>query len=205
MEDVRAHMIRSFESHNVSCHYLPDPAGLLPLLRELIPAGASVGCGDSLTLEQLGVFDFLRSGEYAFLDKHAPGLSREEKREIYLQNFRADVFVSGVNAVTEDGKLIFIDGNGSRVAPILYGPPRIILIAGTNKLVGNEALGMERARQVAGPLDAKRLGRKTPCAATGICTDCNSPERICNDFVVMARQFDPERVHLVLVEGSYGY
>jgi hypothetical protein len=197
--------VKNFASHNIQGHYVAKRDDLLDLLSTLIQPGCTVGCGDSATLEQLGVFDFLRKGEFHFLDKHEPGLTSAEKRELYLQNFRADIFVSGANAITADGKIINIDGNGSRVAPMIYGPNRVVLIVGTNKIADNEEEGMRRARQIAGPMDAKRLGRKTPCAVTGVCTDCSSPERICNDFVVIASQFNLDRIHVIIVGGSYGF
>lgn len=203
-ESVRK-TIESLEKNNICGYFISDTADLFSLLERLIPTGSSVGCGDSATLEQLGVFAYLREKEVIFYDKHKEGLNSADKRELYLKNFRADIFVSGINAVTESGEIINIDGNGSRVAPMIYGPNRVILITGTNKLTKNAAEGMERARQIAAPLDAKRLGKKTPCAVTGKCIDCKSPDRICNDFVTITRQFDPDRIHVILVDGSYGY
>ena len=197
--------IINLEKNNIRGYYVSGAEELHALLEDLIPDGSTVGCGDSVTLEQLNVLDYLRDKDVLFYDKHKQGLNSTDKRELYLKNFRADFFVSGVNAVTETGELINIDGNGSRVAPIIYGPPKVILIAGTNKLVKNSEDGKIRARQVAAPLDSKRLNRNTPCAATGHCTDCKSPDRICNTFVMIARQFDPERIHVILVEGDYGY
>ncbi|MEL7655749.1 MAG: lactate utilization protein, partial [Bacillota bacterium] len=133
------------------------------------------------------------------------GLTSSEKRDIYLDNFRADLFISGTNAITEDGEIINIDGNGSRVAPMLYGPGKVILIAGTNKVSKNAKEGFDRVRQIAAPLDAKRLGKNTPCVKLRKCIDCKSPDRICNDFVMITRQFDPNRIHVIIIEGNYGY
>ena len=197
--------MKNLARHNIKGHYAETTEILFELLNHLIPDGSTVGTGDSMTLEELGVFDYLRDRKINFLDKHQPSLSGKDKREIYLQNFRADVFVSGANAVTSDGKIINIDGNGSRVAPMIYGPPKVILVVGTNKITKNEAEGMERVRQVSAPLDAKRLGRDTPCVPTGSCTDCNAKDRICNDFVMITRQFDSDRLHVIVVEGKWGY
>lgn len=116
--------IQNLRRHNMGGYYVETPEELLLLLGSLLKAGETIGCGDSLTLEQVGVFDFLRRGPYRFLDKYQPGLDSEQKREIYLQNFSADTFFTGVNAVITDGRLFNIDGNGSRVAPMLYGPGR---------------------------------------------------------------------------------
>lgn len=191
--------------HHFGAYYADSIPALKELVSSLIPPGSTVGCGDSLTLEETGIFDLLRNSEVTFLDKHRPGLGREAKREIYLKNFRADTFLTGINAVTEDGKLFNIDGNGSRAAPMLYGPEQVIAVAGTNKIVKDVESAILRARQTAAPLDAKRLGKNTPCAKLGRCVDCRHPERICNDFVLITGQFQKERIKVILVEGSYGY
>lgn len=206
MDTNIAETIKNLKKNNIRGYYISGCDELQSLLDGLIPGNSSVGCGDSITLEELGVFDYLRQRtDLLFYDKHRIELTGEQKREIYLNNFRADVFISGANAVTVTGEIINIDGNGSRVAPIIYGPKKIILIAGTNKLTKDDDTGWDRVRQTAAPLDAKRLGKNTPCTKTGTCTDCSSKDRICNTFVKIARQFDPERIHLILVEGNYGY
>ena len=122
-----------------------------------------------------------------------------------MQNFRAHTFLSGVNAVTQDGELFFIDGNGSRVAPIIYGPEQVILVAGTNKIVSGSEEAIQRVRQIAAPLDAKRLGKNTPCVKLGRCVNCKSQERICNDFVCITRQFVKDRIKVIFIEGEFGY
>lgn len=197
--------IQNLQRHNMGGYYVQSPEALPSLLTTLLKAGETIGCGDSLTLEQAGVFEFLRSGPYRFLDKHQPGLSSEEKREIYLQSFRADTFFTGVNAVTMDGRLFNIDGNGSRVAPMLYGPGQVIVVAGTNKLADTLDAAIHRARQVAAPLDAKRLQKETPCTKLGRCVDCNHPQRICNDFVLIAGQFVKDRIKVIFIDGGYGF
>lgn len=197
--------IENLLRHNIGGYYVKSPDELLALLATLLRIGETVGCGDSLTLEQTGVFDFLRSGPYQFLDKHQPGLSSAQKREIYLQNFRADTFLTGVNAVTVDGKLLNIDGNGSRVAPMLYGPKQVVVVSGTNKLADTVEEARHRARQFAAPLDARRLNKDTPCVKLGRCVDCNHPQRICNDFVLITGQFVKDRIKVIFIDGDYGF
>ena len=138
--------IQNLQRNNMAGYYVEDETELTALLKKLIPEGSSVGCGDSVTLEQTGVFDFLRTENYVFYDKHRPGLSSEEKRSIYLQNFGADTFITGTNAITQDGKLFNIDGNGSRVAPMLYGPEQVIVVAGKNKITETVEGAIQRAR-----------------------------------------------------------
>jgi L-lactate utilization protein LutB len=117
----------------------------------------------------------------------------------------ADVFVSGVNAITEQGELVFVDATCNRVAGVLFGPAKVIIVAGCNKIVPNLAYAQERIRHFVAPTNAKRLNRKTPCAVTGQCEDCNSPERICNATVVIHKQANPERLHVVLAGAELGY
>lgn len=205
METKIEKTIKGLKRNNIQGYHVADKKELIGLLDRLIPEHSTVGCGDSVTLEQLGIFDYLRASDIDFYDKHREGLTRTEKREIYLNNFRADIFISGTNAVTESGEIINIDGNGSRVAPMLYGPQKVIIIVGSNKIAKDAEAGMLRARQTAAPLDAKRLDKETPCVKSGKCIDCKSNDRICNDFVMISRQFDPDRIHVIVIDGSYGF
>jgi len=205
MNQIIRGTLESLEKNNMAGYFINESTELPALLSQLIPKGASVGCGDSVTLEETGVFEFLRAGDYGFYDKHEPGLTSAEKRVLYIKNFSADVFVTGTNAVTADGKLLNIDGNGSRAAPMIYGPPSVIVIVGINKLVADANAAIERARQIAAPMDAKRLGKKTPCAALGRCVDCNHKQRICNSFVLITGQFAANRIKVIIVNEKLGY
>lgn len=203
-EHVRA-VIENLNKNKMAGYYVDQQVMLISLLDELIKDGEIVGCGDSVTLEQLGVFDHLRNRNVHFLDKFQPALTGKDKRELYLQNFRADTFVTGVNAITKKGELFNIDGNGSRVAPMLYGPGQVIVVAGINKITDNLDEAIKRTRQIAAPLDAKRLGKSTPCAALGRCIDCSHKERFCNDFVLITGQFIKDRIKVIIVDQSLGY
>ena len=189
----------------MNCLYFESPTELLDWLKKQLTIQSVVGTGDSVTLEELGIFHLLRSLNVTFLDKQNPKLSREDKNKLYLQNFSADFFLSGINAVSLTGEIVQIDGNGSRVAPLLWGPKKVFLIAGTNKIEPTLEEAQNRARKIAAPLDAKRLGKQTPCVYTNNCQDCKSPDRICNSFVTISGQFDPERITLCLIKGNYGY
>ena len=205
MDEKLQKTIENLRRNHMGGHVVQNKEELHALLCTLLPQGATVGCGDSVTLEDTGVLQLVRRGPYTFYDKYQPGLTKEQKREIYLKNFDADVFLTGVNAVTQDGRLFNIDGNGSRVAPMLYGPRRVIVVAGTNKLVPDVQQAIVRARQVAAPLDAKRLCKDTPCTKLGRCIDCRHPQRICNDFVLIAGQFQAGRIQVIFIEGVFGY
>lgn len=197
--------IKNINSRNMEGYYIKDRQQLFEKLKDLIADGSTVGVGDSMTLFQTGVIDFLRSGKFNFLDKYEDGLGSDDKREIYIKNFSADTFVCSTNAITENGELYNIDGNGSRVAPMIYGPKQVILVTGINKIVKNVDEAEIRVRQYAAPIDAKRLNKDTPCAKLGYCIDCKSPNRICNDFVIIRGQFIKGRIKILIVGEILGY
>lgn len=198
-------LIKNFKRNRIKVTLLENKDSLIDYLSYKIVPNSTIGVGDSVTLDQLGVYDFLRNGDLDFLDKYKEGLSRDEKRTIYLKNFDADIFLSGVNAISSEGKIYNLDGNGSRVAPIIYGPHKVFLISGTNKIVSNENEALARIRNIAAPMDNIRLGKKNPCTKKGYCTDCRSKTKICNYHTVIQGQFDEDRIELILIEGDYGY
>lgn len=197
--------ISVLEKRNMKGIFVKNEQELLQVLGHLIQEHSIVGVGDSVTLSETGVLDFLRKGNYIFLDKYKEGITREEKKQIYIQNFSADTFLCSTNALTENGELYNIDGNGSRVAPMLYGPKQVIIVAGINKLVRNIEEAERRVRNYAAPIDAKRLEKDTPCTKLGHCVDCKSPNRICNDFVTITGQFIKHRIKVIIVAKSLGY
>ena len=146
-----------------------------------------------------------RNKNVNFLDKYADEYKGKDKKELYRANFSVDTFLTGTNAITENGELYNIDGNGSRVAPMIYGPDQVIVIVGTNKLVKNLEDAKNRVRQLSAPVDAKRLGKNTPCTKLGYCVDCMHEERICNDFVVIAGQFQKNRIKILIIDENLGY
>ncbi|MEA4988492.1 MAG: lactate utilization protein [Anaerovorax sp.] len=198
-------VIDSLGKNNMKGIFVQDEDELLEVIRELIEENSVVGVGDSVTLLETGVLDFLRSGNYIFLDKYQEGITSDEKKRIYIQNFSADTFLCSTNALTEDGELYNIDGNGSRVAPMIYGPKQVIIVAGINKLVRNKEDAEKRVRNYVAPIDAKRLNKDTPCTKLGHCVDCKSPNRICNDFVTITGQFVKDRIKVIIVAKALGY
>ena len=197
--------IKNLNSHNMEGYYVENREQLFQILKEFIDEGSTVGVGDSMTLFETKIIDFLREGKFDFLDKYEDKLTKDEKRELYIKNFSADTFLCSANAITENGELYNIDGNGSRVAPMIYGPKQVIIIAGINKIVKNLEEAEVRVRQYAAPLDAKRLNKDTPCAKLGYCVDCKSPHRICNDFVTIKGQFITGRIKVIIVGQVLGY
>lgn len=197
--------INNLRKKNMEGYFIKDEDELKELLQELIIENSVVGVGDSMTLFQTGVINFLRNGNYTFLDKYKEEITSEDKKKIYIENFSADTFLCSTNALTEEGELYNIDGNGSRVAPMLYGPKQVIIVTGINKIVKDIEAAEKRVRNYAAPIDAKRLGKNTPCTTLGYCVDCKSPERICNDFTIIRGQFIKGRIKVIILGESLGY
>lgn len=197
--------INNLQKRNMAGYFVKDEAELKGFIKELITENSVVGVGDSMTLFETGIIDFLRKGNYTFLDKYREGITSEQKKQIYIQNFTADTFLCSTNALTEEGELYNIDGNGSRVAPIIYGPKQVIIVTGINKIVRNIEEAENRVRMYCAPIDAKRLGKNTPCTTLGYCVDCKSPDRICNDFTIIRGQFIKERIKVIIVGKQLGF
>lgn len=160
----------------------------------------TVGIGGSMSVRALGLYDLLKENNTVYWHMVEPG------DETMVRASSARVYITSVNAVSEEGYLINIDGRGNRVAGTLMKKDRVILVAGKNKLCGPFHEALERARNVAAPLNAKRLECRTPCAKSDHCFDCSSPERICNALVVLWRRpFWCERMEIVLVDEEMGF
>lgn len=205
MDKIIERTLENLKKNRMTGYFLEDRAKIFPLLKTLVPEKSTVGYGNSETLESLGVFDFFRKGNYTFYDISGPGITREKRHEYYTLNFSADTFLTGANALTQRGEILNIDGNGNRVAPLIYGPKQVIVVAGVNKIAEDFAGAACRARNIAAPLDAKRLKTGTPCETLGKCVDCRHPHRICNQFVVTAGQLDGNRVKVIIVNEPLGF
>lgn len=170
------------------------------LIERLIPQGAVVSSGGSLTLSDSKILDLLRNGKYKFLDRY----SSSDRRKTELEAFDCDYYFCSVNAITMNGELVFMDGFGNRVAAITYGPRNVILVVSANKIVENLEAARERIRYIA-PMNAKRLSLSTPCATTGICHDCDSPQRICRHLhIVYDSRNLPGRIKIIFVLEELG-
>lgn len=197
--------LESLKNNNMKGYYIEKREQLFEILKNLIIENSIIGVGDSITLSETGVIDFLKEGNYEFLDKYRKGITSEEKKHIYIQNFSADTFMCSTNALTENGELYNIDGNGSRVAPMIYGPKQVIIVVGINKIVKNIEEAEKRVRNYAAPIDAKRLDKNTPCTTLGYCVDCKSPNRICNNFTTIRGQFVKDRIKIIIIGETLGY
>jgi ribosomal protein L37E len=163
-----------------------------------------VGLGGSVTLDELGVVDRLRSGPWHLIDRYA-AIDWESRMNAYREALLADVFVTGVNAITRRGELVCIDCSGNRVAAMIFGPRRVIVVAGVNKVVEDLDEAFARLRKIA-PLNCRRLGHKTPCAETGRCSDCMIPQRMCNyTGIIHDGLKEKDRIHVILIAEDLGF
>lgn len=172
---------------------------------DLIPPDARVGLGGSYTLRQLDLPEALKRRGNRLLDHWQPGLTPEAVLQVRREQLHADVFLTGTNAVTLEGSLVNIDGVGNRVAAMIFGPGKVVVVAGANKVVEDVAAGLDRTRDRAAPINARRLGVSTPCAELGYCVDCARPERICRIVTIIERRPSLTDLTVILVGEELGF
>ena len=197
--------MENLEKNNMEAFYVEDETKVLDKVKELINDGDTVSVGGSATLSETGVIDYLRCGKYNFLDRYAEGLSPLDLKEVFRKSFFANAYFTSSNALTENGELYNVDGNGNRVAAMIYGPDKVIVIVGVNKIVADSDAAIERNRNFSAPANAMRLNRDTPCTKVGYCMDCNSKDRICNNYVLIGRQGVKGRIKVIIVGKDLGY
>ncbi|NMM65568.1 lactate utilization protein [Clostridium sp. P21] len=197
--------IQALEKNNMEACFVKDENALLDKIKEFVKEGDTVSVGGSMTLFETNIIDFLRCGNFNFLDRYENNLTPDDIKNIFRKTFMADVYFASSNAVTEQGELYNVDGNGNRVAAMIYGPDKVIVIVGVNKIVSNLDEAIKRNKNCSAPANAKRLNRNTPCAKVGYCVDCNSNERICNDYVLIRRQGQKGRIKVIIVGKDLGY
>jgi len=189
--------INALKKNNFEAFFVSDSKAAFDEVMRRIPDGATVGVGGSVTLAQVGLLDALGNRKIQLIWPIQQAKSIEERLELIRKSFSADIFLSSTNAVTEDGKLFNVDATGNRVGAMFIGPKRVIIVSGVNKIVKDIEAAEKRVKEWTAPQNAKRLNRKTPCTETGVCSDCNSPDRICNIYVTLAKR--PSRTELVVI------
>lgn len=167
--------------------------------------GCTVSFGGSMTLEETGMLTALRHDPNITLIDRATATSPEEMKKMYHSALSADFYFMSTNAITVDGELVNIDGTGNRVAALIYGPENVIIMAGINKVAANVEEALSRIHNTATPMNCHRLDKKTPCSTTGVCSDCLSPDCICNQVVVTRRSGIENRIKVILIGEELGY
>ena len=194
-------VIKGLESRNMSGYYAANREEALALALSLIPEGSSVTMGGGQSVWEIGLPAALKAGNYKFIDRNEIA----DKRAAMLAAFDADVFLASANAITEDGVMINIDGNANRVAALAFGPKKLVLIVGMNKVCPDADAAMKRVRSVAATINAQRFGLSTPCSKTGSCLNCKSPDTICCQILITRFSRHPGRTHVILVNDSLGF
>lgn len=165
----------------------------------------SIGFGGSMTLIEISLPEQIERLGKRTLVHGRPGLTPQERRAVMRQQLQCDLFFSGTNSVTLDGALVNIDATGNRVCSMIFGPQRVWVVAGANKICKDIPAALQRVREVASPPNAKRLGFKTPCATTGVCSDCDAPDRICRVTTIIERKPRATEFGVCLINDFLGY
>ncbi len=203
-ENLANTMIENMAKRQMKGYYCATKEEALEKVMSMIPVGSSVGWGGSVSLDEAGIKQAVMDGDFEVYNRDL-AKTPEEQKEVYKNICFCDYYLMGTNAITIDGELVNIDGRGNRVAFLCFGPENVIVVAGMNKVVKDVEDGFKRVRNVAAPPNTVRLSRNTPCATTGKCGDCYSPDCICSSMVITRRSQVPGRINVILVGEELGY
>jgi hypothetical protein len=205
IEERAKKAIEKLEAHGFSAIYVRTKEEAVQEIWKHITPKQRIGVGGSLTIRELGILDRLEAQGCTVYDHWKPGLSKETSVRFRKSQMTSDLFLSSVNAITLNGELINIDATGNRVNATVFGPGKVILVVGYNKIVEDVQEGIKRIKDVAAPMNARRLNADVPCAKLGKCVDCNSPHRICRVIVIHERKPVLTDILVVLVGEELGY
>ena len=194
-------VIKGLASRNMTGYYAADKEEALKIALSLIPEGSTVAMGGAHSVQEIGLDTVLKEGNYNFNDRDKAA----DKRAAMMDSYFADFFLTSANAMTDDGVMVNIDGNSNRVSMIAQGPKKVLVVVGFNKICSDIDHAMKRARTVAAPINASRLGMNTPCSKTGTCMNCKSPDTICCQFLITRFSRHKDRIHVILVNDDRGY
>lgn len=197
-------LIKNLRKRHFEAHYCETKEEALEKALSLIPEGDSVGWGGATSAEQIGLLQALRTGNYQAIDRDT-AKTPEERTAMMRQCLLTDTFITGANAISLDGELVNIDGMGNRVAAIVYGPKKVMVIAGMNKVADTLEDALTRARTVAAPINKQRFGTDTPCTVNGSCADCLSDGCICNQILITRNCRPAGRITVILVGEELGF
>lgn len=194
--------------HHFEAEVVKDTETAFGVMKAVVEAERPqlVSFGDSTTMRATGIIEWMQGdGRLKVLDGFDASMPYDERLEIRRHALLSDLFITGVNAITEQGTLHWLDKVGNRIAPVAFGPRKVIIVAGRNKITADREEAEERIRRIAAPQNvARHPGFRTPCAKTGLCMDCNSQDRICNTRMEMLRCWPDKRVLVVLIDQDLG-
>jgi len=197
--------VEALRRNNFDAAYFETQEDVVAAVLKFIKPGTTVGFGGSQTTRLLGLSQVVTEAGGIVLNHNAPDLLAEERIEIMRKQQVCDVFICSSNAITTNGYLCNLDGHGNRVSAMIFGPRKVIVIAGTNKICKDEAAAWDRIRAIAAPLNMKRLARPNPCTNTGECMDCNLPTRGCNAYVTLRRKPSLTDFSVYILGENLGY
>ena len=205
-EKVAAKIIKNLEKRRMTGSYTAGAPGAAAEIVDMIPQGASVFRCGSMTAVGMGLWESIAAlPEVKVIDPYQAELSPEEGLELRRQGLTADVMIASTNAITLDGRLVNLDGMGNRVAAMAFGPKKVILAVGMNKVAPDLETAVERVKHYASPINNIRLKQNNPCVETGLCSDCKSPNRICNIWSTIEGHMVKDRIHVKLIGENLGY
>lgn len=209
--------IKALSENNINAIYAKDKNEIAEIVKNMLFKNAKITSGGSVSLIESGVIDIIKSSEYNYLDRLREGITPKEQLEVYRQVLDCDFYFCSSNAVTEKGELINVDGNCNRISAISFGPKRVVMVVGANKIVKDLNEGFLRVKKIAAPKNCVRLGLQTPCSKLGHCvsllksdtpdfTDgCNTQDRICVNYLISARQRVKDRITVIISQENLGY
>lgn len=199
--------IKALSERNIRGEFHKTKEAAIESICGMIPAGSVVGMGGSVTIVESGLIDALRKLDIELLDRYAEGVTCERVYEMRVKGLTSDVFIASANAVTADGKIVNMDGYGNRVSAVIFGPEKVILMAGANKVVKDVQEGVDRIRNVAAPMNSVRFKVDTPCARGGFCDEknCRPPNRICGQLTVIESSPVEGRITVVFAGEELGF
>ena len=197
-------IIQNLKKRSMGGYYCETSEEAVALALDLVKDSDVISFGGSMTNNEIGLLDALRNLDVNLLDRSTAS-NPDEVRDIYLKSFAADTYFMSTNALTLDGLLVNIDGNGNRLAALVYGPKQVIVLAGMNKVTTDLEAALDRVSNMAAPPNTIRLNRNTPCAKTGFCHDCQSDDCICSNTVITRRSHQEKRIKVILIGETLGY
>ena len=197
--------VKNLKKHGFDAHFVDTVEDARQLINSMINGFDSFGFAGSSTTRELGIIEELKSGGKKIFDHWQEGLSREESLNIRLEQGRCDCFLCSANAISATGEIVNVDGVGNRTNAMTFGTKKVIIVAGMNKVRPDLHSALRRVSEIAGPMRAKSLNMNLPCAETGVCSDCNSPQRICRVTTILHRKPMMTDVSVILINKELGY
>ena len=217
MNENVSKVVKNLESNNINTVYAETKAEVCDIVKNMRFDGAVITAGGSMSLKERGGWDIINSPEYDFRDRSKQGITEEERTEAYKAAIGCDFFFCSTNALTENGELVNVDGNANRISSIAFGPKKVVMVVGVNKLVKDIDEGLLRIKKIAAPKNAVRLNTGTPCQKLGHCvsllksdcpamTDgCKSPRRMCIEYLISGFHKEKGRLNIILCGETLGY